>query len=197
MTEFATLKQKILAITGDGWINLQVAKDKAGIKLISTVSDCEAILKVLQKPRKITPPVPKEVRERYNEAHRLWVQRTAPEYYKAGYSTPPMPKINTGNGLNTFIENYLTWMGCRATRINVSGRKLKGKWIKSSTRTGSADVSSTICGKSVMWETKAGRDTASPAQIKEQQRERAAGGEYFFVHTAGEFLNIFDQLRYG
>lgn len=199
MTPFATLKQKILSITGEGnFINLAVAKQKAGLSMISTVADAEKVLKVLTKPKRITPPVSANVKQRYNEAHQIWFKQRCPEAYKDGhYTEPTMPKIFTGNGLNTFIENYLTWMGYRATRINVSGRKLQGKWIKSSTRTGSADVSSTINGRSVQWETKVGADKASPAQLREQQRERAAGGEYFFVKTAESFLNIFDQIVYG
>ena len=197
MTPFARHKASILKLTGNSWINLQVAKDKARIKMITTVEDCEAILAVLTKPRRITPPVPQWVKDRYNEAHKMWVQREAPEYYKAGYSPPVWPKTSTSNGLTNFALNFIQWNGYRATRISASGRKLGDKWIKGTTRPGSADISATINGKSVMIEVKAGKDVPSDKQLKEQSRERRAGGIYEFVRCAEDVINIFDSVAYG
>lgn len=197
LSTFATHKARILKLTKGSIINLQVAKDKAGLRLISTVSDCEAVLKVLEKPRRVAPPVPGWVKQRYNETHKLWITKECPAAIRDhGWQPPIFPKVHTGNGLNNFIENFITWSGFRATRINVSGRKLNGKYIKSATRPGSADVSSTING-SVMWETKIGADKPSDKQLKEQAREIAAGGQYHFVKTAEQFLNIFDGILYG
>lgn len=197
MSDFSAHKATILRLTKGSTINLMVAKQKAGLTMIRTVADAEAVLKVLTKPRKITPPVPQYVKDRYNEAHRVWVQREAPNYYKEGYTSPVMPKIHTGNGLNTFIENFITWMGYRATRINVTGRRINGKWARSSTRTGTADVDSTIKSLAVKWETKAPGDRPSPAQLKEQAREIKAGGQYHFIYSAEQFLGIFDSIVYG
>lgn len=33
--------------------------------------------------------------------------------------------------------------------------------------------------------------------MDEEIKERRAGGEYFFVHTAEEFLDIIDRILYG
>lgn len=148
---------------------------------------------------------------RYLSAHRLWFQATYPQTYKDGHYCPPkIPDTTTANGLTTFCINLITWLGYRATRINVSGRLIEKaerqasgnsimvkKMIKSSTRKGSADISSTIKGRSVMWEIKTGRDRPSEHQLREQAREQRAGGEYYFIHTPEEFIEYLDPLLYG
>ncbi len=197
MSLFSDHKARILKLTNHSWINLQVAKDKAKVKLISTVEDAEAVLKVLTKPRKITPPVPEYVRERYQEAHRLWFQRSYPEAWESHYVDPVMPKIYTANGLTTFAINFITYHGFRATRVAASGRMVKGKWIKGPTRPGSSDVSATINGKSVMLEIKIGSDQPSDKQLNEQRRERNAGGVYEFVRSAEDVIALFDGIVYG
>lgn len=132
---------------------------------------------------------------RYQQAHELDFRNQYPTAYKAGhYFKPKMPNCATSNGLQNAIQNYITWNGGRATRVSSAGRKVDGKWIPGTTRKGSADVSSTINGKSVMWEIKIGTDSASPQQTKEQQREIKAGGKYFFVKTFDEFLTLYDSL---
>lgn len=105
------------------------------------------------------------------------------------------------------VVKYLTWLGYRATRVNVQGRLIDGtektatgdligkkKFIKSTTRKGSADVSSTIKGRSVMWEIKIGKDKPSADQLKEQQREEKAGGLYFFIKTPEDFFYNLDTI---
>ena len=138
-------------------------------------------------------------KERYNAAHKIWFANNYPTAFKDGfYAEPKMPVVTKANGLTTFITNYLNWLGHRATRINVSGRKVGDKWIRSSTRKGTADIGSTIkingIGRSVMWEVKIGNDKPSEFQIKEQQKERAAGGHYEFVSSVDEFFLIYDSL---
>lgn len=198
MSDFATLKKKILKITGpDNWINLAVAKQKAGLTIIRTVADAEKVLRVLTKPRKITPPVPAMVRDRYNEAHKLWATRETPQAIRDhGWTAPVFPKVHTSNGLTAYIINLLTWHGYRATRISASGRKVAGKWIRGSTRPGSADISAT-CHGSWQIEVKVGQDKPSDKQLKEQEREQRAGGRYDFVKTAEGFIDLFDQVVYG
>jgi hypothetical protein len=105
-----------------------------------------------------------------------------------------MPIVTKANGLTNFICNYLNWAGHRATRINVSGRKVKDKWIRSTTRKGTADISATVAGKSVMIEIKIGRDKASPEQLAEQIKERNAGGIYEFISSPEEFFQLYDSL---
>ena len=105
-----------------------------------------------------------------------------------------MPAIATANGLTTFIMNFVKWEGYRATRINVSGRQINGKWIQSSTRRGTADISLTVKGRAAMLEIKCGSDRPREAQLQEQARERKAGGIYEFIRTTEEFFTLYDYL---
>lgn len=152
------------------------------------------------KKRKLSPTIKiiAEAKERYTDAHQQWQARTTPEAVKDhGYTKCKLPIIRNANGLTLFICNFLNWKGHRATRINVIGRLVEGKRFTSHTRKGSADVSSTLNGKSVMWEVKFGADTPSPEQLKEQKKERAAGGEYLFVYSVEQFFNEYDKIVNG
>lgn len=145
-------------------------------------------------------------KQRYQAAHIHWFKLQYPYAYKDGfYLDSKLPKVDSSNGLTTYIINFLTWYGHRATRINVSGRLIEGKekqpsgvtlgvkkWIPSSTRKGTADISATIKGRSVMIEIKVGADKPREAQIDEQIRERKAGGIYEFIKTPDEFLVLYD-----
>lgn len=144
----------------------------------------------------------------YQVAHEKWFMAKYPEAYKDGfYLEPKFPKVDTANGLTTLICNFLSWKGHRATRINVSGRLVDGiekqpsgaklsvkKWIPSSTRKGTADISATINGRSVMIEIKVGRDKPRPDQLSEQIRERNAGGIYEFIETPEQFFELYDFI---
>jgi hypothetical protein len=132
---------------------------------------------------------------RYNTAHYNYTLERTPNVVKDGFYTgPPTPVVTKSNGLTTFIINFLNWSGYRATRINTMGRQINGKFIPSATRKGTADISATVKGKSVMIEIKVGKDKPRPEQLVEQQRERQAGGIYEFVHTPEEFFLLFDKL---
>ena len=134
--------------------------------------------------------------DRYRIAHAEHCKRKTPIAFEAsGGMTMKVnyPCVTKANGLTLAIENYLLWSGHRCTRVNVTGRVINGRHIFSSTRKGSSDLSSTIRGRSVMWEIKIGNDKPSPHQLKEQALEREAGGEYFFVKTIHEFFDIYDN----
>ena len=134
-------------------------------------------------------------KQRYSAAHKIWFAQNYPTAFKDGfYAEPKMPVVTKANGLTTFITNYLNWLGHRATRINVSGRKVGDKWIRASTRKGTADISATVKGKSVMIEIKIGRDKPSEFQLAEQMKERNAGGIYEFVSSVDEFFMLYDNL---
>ena len=118
-----------------------------------------------------------------------------------------VPDIRKANGLTQFVVNFLTWSGHRATRISSAGRLIDApqkqqsgislmtkKFIPGPTRKGSADVSATIRGRSVMIEIKVGRDRPSEHQLREQELERKAGGVYEFISTPEEFFNLYDSL---
>lgn len=145
-------------------------------------------------------------KQRYQAAHEQWFKIEYPHAYKDGYYLEPKyPKVDAANGLTTFICNFLHWKGHRATRVNVSGRLVDSKekqasgnvigvkkWIPSSTRKGTADISATIKGRSVMIEIKVGRDKPRPDQLSEQERERRAGGIYEFISTPEQFFELYD-----
>jgi hypothetical protein len=135
-------------------------------------------------------------RDRFNEAHRAkhYEQYTSGGEYPHRYFKPTMPKIATANGLTDFICKFLNWSGHHANRINVQGRKIGNKWIRSTTRKGTADIHAIINGRSVSIEIKVGRDKPSDAQLSEQQAIRSAGGIYEFVHTPEEFFELYDRL---
>jgi hypothetical protein len=132
---------------------------------------------------------------RYNTAHYNYTAQRTPSIVKDGlYTPPPTPVVTKSNGLTTFIINFLNWSGYRATRINTMGRQINGKFIPSATRKGTADISATVKGKSVMIEIKVGADRPRIEQLAEQQRERQAGGIYEFVSTPEQFFILFDKL---
>lgn len=143
---------------------------------------------------------------RYAEMHEENFKRNHPVAYADGYYVKcTIPDVRKANGLTNFVENFINWSGGRATRINNIAR-LPDKTVKSNgftftekrfsraTRKGQADVSSTIKGKSIMWEIKVGSDRPSEHQLKEQAKERRAGGEYFFVHNPVEFFEYYDRI---
>jgi hypothetical protein len=148
------------------------------------------------------------IKDRYLQAHENYFKEQYPNAYRNGhYTAPKMPIVAKANGLTTFIINYLTWNGFRATRINVSGRLIDGvektasgavlttkKWMRSTTRKGTADISATINGRSVMIEIKVGKDKPSEHQLLEQARERKAGGIYEFCSSPEEFFKIYDKV---
>jgi hypothetical protein len=145
---------------------------------------------------------------RYMSAHLEWFKIQYPSAYKDGYYLEPkVPKVDAANGLTSFICNFLSWKGHRATRINVMGRLIDGvekqpsgakigvkKWLPSTTRKGSADISCTIFGKAVQIEIKVGRDKPRPDQLTEQIRERKAGGIYEFIGTPEQFFELYDKI---
>lgn len=159
-----------------------------------------------KKPRKATK-VDGEWKIRYQKAHYKHYKENFPNIVKDGlYCPPDYPKVNTANGLTQMIEKFLNWSGYRCTRVNTMGRvvesKEKGiggtfsskKYIPSTTRRGTADLSSTVNGRSVMFEVKIGKDRPSEYQLKEQAKERRAGGVYEFVSTPNDFFSIFDTI---
>ena len=167
------------------------------------MNEIQEFLKSQEQPRKkpVRRVIDKSWHPRYEAAHRLNQDRLYPSVVKDhGYVKTTFPDTTKANGLTNAIINFLMWHGYRATRIssegkiNYKGRKFKGKYVPGSTRNGTADISSTIRGMSVMWEVKAGKDRPSPEQLREQQLEQAAGGKYFFVHTFNEFLLLYDKL---
>lgn len=163
--------------------------------------------RVQRKVKLAKPPISQYCKDRYEAAHELDFKTQYPDAYNSGhYFKTKIPDVRTSNGLTQAIVKFILWNGYRATRISSSGRIVKSperqpsgtvlqtaKYIPGGTRKGAADVSSTIKGKSVMWEIKIGNDKPSPEQLREQELEIKAGGLYYFVKTFEEFLKIYDE----
>ncbi len=146
-----------------------------------------------RKPAKVKPKMPDWCKQRYIEAHQLSFSQAVKD---AGHTfKATMPDTTKANGLTQAIVKFLLWHGHRATRISSSGRVIKGRYIPGTTRRGASDISSTIKGRSVMWEIKSGSDRPSPEQLREQELEIKAGGQYYFVKSFEQFLNIYDTLN--
>lgn len=201
------IRREIWSLTKDIAI---IEKAKQGVKLADPDEYWCAVLRRVQeavKPRKkrkaAAAPLSEEHKARYRKAKWEREARLYPDWIKGdSYGTyflePDYPDCGTANGLTTFIINYINWTGGNATRVSSEGKAIvkNGEIIRipSSTRNGTSDVKSTIQGRAVGWEVKAGADRPSPAQIKEQAKERAAGGEYFFTHNVDEFFRQYDGL---
>lgn len=153
-------------------------------------------LNSLPKPeRKRRPQQDHSWKPRYNEAYNKHFIATYPAAYKAhGLIKCKFPDVSKATGLQNAIENYINWNGYRATRISTTGRKIGDKWIPGTTRRGTSDISATINGRAVMLEVKTGADKPSGYQLKEQAREIAAGGLYYFIHNMGEFYECYDKI---
>ena len=147
-------------------------------------------VKMNAKPKAI--PMPDWCKKRYQDAHDLSFSAIIK---KDGLNfNAKIPDTNKANGLTLAIVNFINWHGFRATRISSAGRVVKGKYIDGQTRKGSADISSTIKGKSYMFEVKVGKDKPSEAQLLEQQKEIKAGGNYYFIKSFEQFLTIYDTI---
>lgn len=194
------LKAQIWALCKQSLVNVQVAADKAKVSLpITTIAQGEAVMRVLKPKRKAKTPIPAEVKARYQAAHEQYFKAEYPAAYKAGHYCPPdFPDTSTANGLTAFVTNFLNWSGHRATRITTEGRSIEkdGRAIRipTQTRKGTADISATIHGRACMLEIKVGKDRPSPAQLKEQAKERKAGGVYEFIGDPEMFLQWYDHF---
>jgi hypothetical protein len=113
---------------------------------------------------------------------------------------------STANELTKSIIAWFKLSGGQAERISVTGRYIdqkkivtnsigqmrqigSGKWIKSSMRKGSADVSAILNGKSYRVEVKIGSDTHKENQKEYQKDFEKAGGIYFIAKTWDGFIN--------
>ena len=133
-------------------------------------------------------------------------------------SNPYLPKVTysdaTTNGLTKCVIDFVKISGFHAERINSTGaikdnRKTSTdvlgnvrtigsvQWIKSTTQTGTADISATIKGKSVRIEIKCeatGDRYQSVAQKVYQKQIEQAGGVYIVVRNFTQFCDWFDEF---
>ena len=124
------------------------------------------------------------------------------------------PKCNysdkDANSLTKCIVDFINLSGYQAERINTMGvyrepkkheqfngtfkTLVKGTYTPSTSTKGSADISSTIHGRSVKIEVKYGKDRMSEAQQRYKEDIEKAGGVYFIARTFDEFLEFYDSF---
>ena len=93
--------------------------------------------------------------------------------------------------------------------INTTGRKLKdtvvvdvigrgrtipGRWVKGTTKRGTADIHAVIGGRHVSIEVKAGRDRMSDAQHKTKAAIESCGGVYYIARDFESFIKFYQQI---
>lgn len=156
----------------------------------------------------------KEAEERMRKANRVTIRYVKPDSIKAfeqevyERDCRKFPRIDpayiartkfedkTANGLTKLVCAWINFHGGNARRVNTGGiynPKTK-KYRFSGATNGAADISATWHGKSLQIEIKAGKDRPREEQLRQQARERAAGGIYEFVHNFDEFLQIINTL---
>ncbi len=133
------------------------------------------------------------------------LEKLAFERLKEKYPTIPeyaIPKKvyteKTANGLTKAVCDCIELHGYQAERINSTGQQInvngKSRWIKGSSTNGTADISSTIAGRSVKLEIKC-RYTGDHYQSKDQKNYQKsvekAGGVYLVVRDFDSFYSWF------
>jgi hypothetical protein len=101
------------------------------------------------------------------------------------------------NGLTKCIIEYFRLHGGYAVRINTQGQynEKLGKWTKSTTKLGTADIHACLNGIHISIEVKIGKDTLSEYQVKTQDQVKAAGGRYFVAKDFQSFWEWVNQRK--
>lgn len=109
---------------------------------------------------------------------------------KPAAQSKPAPALHTAD-LTQAIIKYIRARGGYAVRINCSGiyDKKTGRWRKSTTERGTADIHACIEGKHISIEIKNGDDRMNDHQRKVQEAIEEAGGIYFVVKEFADFYS--------
>ena len=135
------------------------------------------------------------------------------KYPNVPYVAPRKYRDDSANGLTKCILDFLKLSGHQAERISNTGRFLDSrksfinalgqnrtigscKWIPGTGTNGTADISATICGKSVKIEVKINNDQQSKDQKSYQRSVEEAGGLYEIAASFEQFLSWYN-LNFG
>jgi hypothetical protein len=123
-------------------------------------------------------------------------------------------KDNSANSLTNCVIAFVQYMGGQAERISSQGqyregakiqigtgeiayqKQLPGKWTPGQSTKGTADISSTIRGRSVKIEIKQ-KDKQSDVQKQYQAAIERAGGVYLIVRNFDEFVVWYESFIIG
>lgn len=182
---------------------LQEYADKAQVTIpITEIREAEKLLAYINKPnKKPKARVSDEVYKRYRDAKYLYESENFPTWIKDGHFIEPDRPTDDSNGIQNFIEDYLTWTGHFANRTGNEGRVLKdGTRIKSSSKNGMQDMDCNLKHPAhpfgIPWkvEVKAAKDTHKEHQKKYGAAVASTGAVYSVVKSCADFLEQFDKL---
>lgn len=207
MPDLHSLKLSIWTACGKCPVTVQVAADKAGVRLpITQVHEAEKLLKAIQK-RKVKKKganISPELYKRYRDAKYAYEVAKFPQWVGGGHFIEPDCPTDDTNGLTDLICNYLNWTGHFANRTGNEGRSIvkNGKTIRipSSSINGMQDIDSNLQHPQhphgIPWkmEVKAGRDTHKDHQKDFGKRVSKTGGVYSVVKSAEDFFSQLDKL---
>lgn len=128
------------------------------------------------------------------------VKRLENDFFSWKYrnsTIPPQCRVkphfrdDTANGLTKCIEAWARINGAFSQRQNSEGQydSRLGRWRKSGTTKGIADVQLTYRGKTLNLEIKIGKDRQSDVQKDVEARLLRAGGHYAIIKCYEDFLN--------
>lgn len=131
----------------------------------------------------------------YDKIHKEKQAKKAPSF-PPNYLPKRKSKSETGS-LTSAVIDYVSLRGGFAERRNTQGNwnEKLGRWIKSGTTNGSADISIVYKGLAIAVELKVGKDKLSPDQIKYKELFEKAGGIYYECRNIDSFIAFFDKIK--
>ena len=155
----------------------------------------------------------KENKKRFQDLYLKTKLISHPSFIGRENCIPPANIKEAGaNDLTRLVIDFIIFNDGQAERISSMGRYIDGtkqvtdcigrkrtigtgKYVKSTTTNGTADISATIKGRSVKIEIKWKKDTQSKDQKKYEASINKAGGIYIIVKTFDDFVDWFDDFN--
>ena len=155
----------------------------------------------------------KENKKRFQDLYLKTKLISHPSFIGRENCMPPANIKEAGaNDLTRLVIDFLEMNGYQAERISSMGRYIdstkqvtdcigrkrtigSGKYVKSTTTNGTADISATIKGRSVKIEIKWQKDTQSKDQKAYEASINKAGGIYIIVKTFDYFVDWLDDFN--
>jgi len=155
----------------------------------------------------------KENKKRFQDLYLKTKLISHPSFIGRENCIPPANIKEAGaNDLTRLVIDFIIFNDGQAERISSMGRYIDGtkqvtdcigrkrtigtgKYVKSTTTNGTADISATIKGRSVKIEIKWQKDTQSKDQKAYEASINKAGGIYIIVKTFDDFVNWFDDFN--
>jgi len=155
----------------------------------------------------------KENKKRFQDLYLKTKLISHPSFIGRENCIPPANIKEAGaNDLTRLVIDFIIFNDGQAERISSMGRYIDGtkqvtdcigrkrtigtgKYVKSTTTNGTADISATIKGRSVKIEIKWKKDTQSKDQKAYEASINKAGGIYIIVKTFDDFVNWFDDFN--